>query len=675
MRSRIKVFGNSEYGENQEKKSFVGHNQTIWSNQQNTFNHNPSTDSLIGYTVVQLFEENAVNYGSSIAVYSDTASLTYSELNAKANQLANYLRKLGVGRNVLVAVYLERSLELVISLLAIIKAGGAYLPIDIDDTSDRTKVILQDSHPMIILTHSRLAETLKKALSPEQKNNIVTVDKFFEEAVNQEDTDPTPINEHDDLIYVMYTSGSTGKPKGCMIPHRGVVRLVKNSSFFQLDPSDRVAQIASVTFDVMTLEMWGALLNGASLYILPREKLLSFKDFPKALKQNQISFAVLTTSIFNLIAKNYPESFDELKYIIFGGEKANPEIVRLLLERKKKNNLFRLNIVNGYGPTECTNAATAFYVENEMDIKNFVPIGRAITNTKTYILDQNLQFVPAGVIGELYLGGDGLALGYLNDPKATAEKFINSPWDSSETIYKTGDLVYWLPEVGIVFVDRVDTQIKINDIRVELGEIEACIIKHPAIQQVAVIAEPSSDGKKELLAYVRVEEGHAIDPSALYQHVKNSLPVYMIPQKIVQLDNIPLTSHGKVDINKLRLKKGIEIWPLVNNVVYSIEESVAGVWCELLGLEKISHTQNLFDLGTNSLMLMQACVLLNVKLKAINIKNIHITDIITYPSVSSLAKYITEISKNIDKSIPLENHFERANQQKRILFLKKRQNL
>jgi amino acid adenylation domain-containing protein len=618
-------------------------------------------------TIPEIFENCVKSYGDRIAVRCDEQQLTYKELNEKANLLANYLKKLGVDQNTVVAVYLDRSIELIISILAIVKAGGAYLPIDIHEPVNRIKIILQDSNAVKILTNNAAYKTLYCAVTSSAVKNVIKVDTFFNEKINEEIDSPAYKNTSTDLFYIMYTSGSTGTPKGCMISHRSVISLVKNTNYIQINPTDIIAQIANTAFDAMTFELWGALLNGAALHIIPQATLLSTPDFANTLKDKGISILLVTTSMLNLVVKKCPEAFDNLKYLLFGGEKANPEIIKLILNRKVSHNLSQLTIINAYGPTENTTIATTFKVENEADIKENVPIGRPIKNTEAFILDENLNPVQTGVIGELYLGGDGLALGYLNDIKQTSIKFIDCPWNRSQKIYKTGDLAYWQAGVGMIFVERADEQVKINGFRIELTEIEAMMIKRRAVKQAAVNVEINSEGRKELVAYVCFHE-QPINYLEFYQYLKDNLPHYMLPKKIIHTDNILLTIKGKIDKKQLTQLKGKNILETVPKSVSAnqVEEIIANVWQEKLGIPQINTIQNIFDLGANSLMLSETCILLNEKLESTGKKPINIVDILTYPTVQQLANYISSVDKNQFNVLKLPT--ERASFQRQRLM-------
>lgn len=614
-------------------------------------------------TVSILFEETVLKHGDKIAIRYKDAFLTYKQLNVKANLLASYLRECGVTLGTVVGLYLEPCLELIIGILAIVKAGGAYLPLAIEEPSNRLSILLRDANPIAMLT-SGIADSTLSSIISDIPTKIIKVDAFFKETNESAIQNPVCINSATDLFCVLYTSGSTGNPKGCMISHRSVVNLLKNPNPVQLEHTDVVAQISNPAFDAMTFEIWGALLNGASLCIIPRFILLSASDFVGALRLYKISVMLVTTALFNLVLRNRPDAFDTLKFLLFGGEEANTEVVRALATRKHQYKLSSLTILNAYGPTECTTYAIAFVVDDVTAIKKNVPIGKPIFNAKAYILDQNLQQVSPNVVGELYLGGDGLALGYLNDPEKTAEKFIHSPWDTEQKIYRTGDLAYYSPTVGIVFAGRADRQFKIRGFRVELGEIESTIMKIPGIIQVVVVAEDGIEEGKTLVAYLVFEKNGILDFGAIYQKIKKSLPYYMMPRKMIQLEHIPLTANGKIDKTVLARLPGKDILKMdIHNMPNNhLETIITNIWQQILKITNIDVSRNLFDLGAHSLMLAEACAMLNTKLETYNGRAVSVVEMLSYPTIRDLAQHIEK-----EKSHTLKATTARGNDQRQAI--------
>ena len=472
--------------EQEQKQLLVDWNQT-------------KTDYPQEQCIHQLFESQVERTPDAIAVVFEGQSLTYGELNCRANQLAHYLQKLGVKPDELVGICLERSLDMIVGLLAILKVGGAYVPIDPDYPQERISFMLQDTQVKVILTCKSLQTSL-----PNHQSIVVCLDKDWQQInqASQENLNSTV--SADNLAYIIYTSGSTGTPKGVAVTHQAVNRLVLNTNYIHFTPDDRVVQASNIAFDAATFEIWGALLNGAKIIILAKSVLLSPQEFALSLRENQISVLFLTTALFNQLASLVPQAFSGLRYLLFGGESVDPKWVREVLDNGRPQNLLHV-----YGPTENTTFSSWYLVEDLPATATTIPIGKAISNTQIYLLDQNLQPLPIGVSGELYLGGSGLARGYLNRPELTTEKFIPNPFDplskvgnQQSKLYKTGDLARYLPDGKIEYLGRIDNQVKIRGFRIELGEIEAVLSQHFLLAQNIVVAREDSAGDKRLVAYL-----------------------------------------------------------------------------------------------------------------------------------------------------------------------------
>jgi amino acid adenylation domain-containing protein len=446
-----------------------------------------------------LFEAQSSATPRATALQFGDESLTYGEANARANQLAHHLRAAAFVRpGDFVAVHLERSADLILVLLGILKAGAAYVPLDVSYPEARLATMIGDSRPRAIVSTRPLAASL-----PDFDGTLVLLDEHAA-AIRQASTDNLPATRAgDDPAYVMYTSGSTGTPRGIVIPQRAVSRLVRNTNYIEIKPADRIAQASNVSFDASTFEIWGALLNGARLVGVPKEVSLSPEGLAVFLRDHHITTLFLTTALFNQVASACPEAFRSLKHLLFGGEAVDPRWVREVLARGAPKRLLHV-----YGPTECTTFATWHLVERVPAAATTVPIGRPVSNTTAYVLDPHGQPVPPGVAGELHLGGPGLALEYLGRPERTAESFVSSPFGC---LYRTGDLVRLGADLTLAFLGRRDSQVKVRGHRVELGEIEVTLLQHPSVRDAKVVVREGNGGDRRLAAYLVVDPTSSAD--------------------------------------------------------------------------------------------------------------------------------------------------------------------
>jgi amino acid adenylation domain-containing protein len=442
----------------------------------------------------ELFAASAARTPDAVAVDFDGTQVTYSELELRANQLAHHLRSLGVGRGTLVATYLDRSVDMIVSMIGILKAGGAYLPLDISYPQHWIDFMLEDAGVHVLLTHRGRHQNL-----PALTAAVVRLEDDWSTIARCEQRCPVNHAGPHDLAYVIYTSGSTGTPKGVCIPHRGVNRLVFNTNYIEISPSDSIAQASNASFDAATFEIWGALLHGARLVGINKDVALSPPDLAHELNAKQISVIFLTTALFNQIAREAAAAFDTVRVVLFGGELVDPHRVRDVLTTGGPQRLLHV-----YGPTESTTYSSWYHVNDVPEGATTVPIGGPLSNTKLYVLDQNLQPVPAGVHGELYVGGDGLAHNYHKRPGLTAERFVPDPLSRKPgaRLYRTGDVVRWQPDGQIQFIGRSDHQVKVRGFRIELGEIETVLASHPAVSETVVVAREDSTCTKRLAAYV-----------------------------------------------------------------------------------------------------------------------------------------------------------------------------
>jgi len=588
------------------------------------------TDYPANQCIHQLFEAQAEHSPDAIAVRVADQHFTYQELNKGSNQLAHYLQKLGVGPEVLVGLWMEQSSEAVAGMLGILKAGGAYVPLEPTYPLERLRFMLEDAQVSVLLTHQRFADQL------ECGTNVVCLDRDWQAIAQESEENPSSQVGADNLAYVIYTSGSTGKPKGVAVTHRAVSRLVCNTNYVQLEPTDKVAQVANISFDAATFEIWGALLNGAQLVGMRRDVTLSPPDFTAQIQQQQISVLFLTTALFNQIASVVPGAFNSLRYLLFGGEVADPRSVEAVLKQGPPQQLLHV-----YGPTENTTFTSWYRVQDVPERAISIPIGRAIANTQIYLLDAHLNPVPIGVSGEIYLGGDGLARGYLNRPQLTAERFVPNPFSSQPKarLYKSGDLARYRLDGNIEFLGRMDEQVKLRGFRIELGEIEAVLGQHPVVRE-AVIAVQEIDGDRRLVAYIVPSHQQAPTNSDLRCFLKSKLPDYMLPSAFVVLKALPLTPNGKVDRRALSLtavkteSAEVEVAPRT-----SIEVALAEIWSKILGLQ-VGVYDNFFQLGGHSLLATQ----LLLRVRNVFQVEIPLRSLFETPTIAGLAQYIETVS-------------------------------
>jgi amino acid adenylation domain-containing protein len=555
-----------------------------------------------------LFEEQAAKTPDAPAVEFAGEQLTYAELNKRANRLAHHLRGQGVGPETLVGIVVERSPEMVIGLLAILKAGGAYLPLDREYPLERLVFMIQDAGLSLLLMPQHL---LASPLAQQAANLSLTVNVLDADWPRvQEESEENLSNETtaDNLAYVIYTSGSTGTPKGVAVPHRAVIRLVRETDYLRFEADEVFLQLAPVTFDASTFELWGSLLNGARLVIMPPQ-MPSLAELGRALRHYGVTTLWLTAGLFHLMVDERLEDLTGVRQLLAGGDVLSPAHVQRYLATADNGVL-----INGYGPTENTTFSCTHRMKAGWQLAgSSVPIGRPITNTQVYVLDQRQEPAPIGVAGELYLGGAGLAREYLRRPELTAEKLIPHPYsaEAGARLYRTGDQVRWLADGTLEFLGRIDQQVKVRGFRIELGEIEATLAEQREIKEAVVVAREDSAGEKRLVAYVvpRVEV-QSLDHeraqliSRLRAHLEKRLPEYMIPAFFVFLDSLPLTPNGKVDRRALPAPDEACSQQGADFVAPStpVEELLSRLWAELLGVESVGMHDDFFLLGGHSLL-------------------------------------------------------------------------
>ncbi len=550
----------------------------------------------------QLFEARVLANPDVVALVHEKEQLTYAELNLRANRLAHRLKKAGVGPDVAVGLCINRNTAMVVGLLGILKAGGAYVPLDPEYPPARIEFMIQDSQIEMLLTESSLLERLPAIVPTTLCLDSDLQDVGVEETGNIE-TGVQPLN----MAYVIYTSGSTGQPKGVVVPHRSLVNYVEAAiSKFEVQPADRFLQFASISFDTAAEEIFPALLSGATLVLRNEEMLDSISTFLQKCDAWQISVLDLPTAywheLINRVAAEQLALPACLRLVIVGGERALPEMVAKWHQYSGE----KPRLLNTYGPTETTIVATTAELSGAGNRDAvLVPIGQAIPNTSTYVLDRKLQPVPVGLTGELFIGGAAVTRGYLRRPDLTAEKFMPDPFSDmpGNRLYKTGDLVRYRPDGNLEFLGRTDHQVKIRGFRIELGEVEASLRQHNGIADAVVIAPD----EEQIVAYVVTRADAGISMSDLRTWLIEKLPHYMLPQSFVFLDALPRTPSGKINTGALPAPDRER--PTLNTGFVaprtSIEMQIADIWSELLKNDKIGIFDNFFELGGHSLLAIQ----------------------------------------------------------------------
>lgn len=592
-------------------------------------------------TVAALFLEQATAHPGDVAVSSEGQNLTYGELDLQSNRLAHYLKDTaGIADGALIAVSLERSPELVVALLGILKAGAAYLPLDPGYPADRLRFMLEHSGASALITHLDASGNL-----PESDICRILLDRDGAEIARAPETPLPSVSGADAggrLAYVMYTSGSTGRPKAVAVPQRGIVRLVKGADYADFGTDQVFLQYAPISFDAATLEIWGPLLNGARLALAPHGK-QSLADLGDTIAREGVTTLWLTGGLFNVMIDEYPQSLKPLRQLLVGGEALSVPHIQKAMEV-----LPACRLVNGYGPTENTTFSCCFRIDPG-DYRGTIPIGSPIANSTAYILDEEMRLLPPGAAGELYVGGDGLALGYWNDPALTAERFVANPFAPGQRLYHTGDLACWRSDGSIEFLGRMDDQLKIRGFRIEPGEIEVALHQFPGITGAVVQAwnaggAAAKEDRRMLIAhYVAADRAGEIDEDALRTHMHATLPDFMVPAHLIRVDKLPLNPNGKIDRGALPPpipQPGSEDVP-PEPPSSETEGTLVMLWEELLGLSPIGVHDDFFALGGHSLM---AAKMVSVLEKQFGV-TLPLTSIFTHPTVRQLAGAVLDAAK------------------------------
>lgn len=574
----------------------------------------------------QLFAEHAALRPDAEAVVFGSERLTYRELDRRSNQVAQLLVSQGICSDDRVGIFMDRSADMIVSMLGILKAGGAYVPIDPDYPAERLKFIAEDTAVRWVLT-----QRCVKAVLPTPAPCIFVSDadspirKYSHEPVTNRSTPES-------TAVVIYTSGSTGRPKAACIPHRAAVRTVRNTNHVQVMPEDRIGQAASPSFDAAILEIWLALANGATLVGVRRETLLEAKELTRLLRNERISIICLNTSYIHQIGRDAPEVLKGVRRVLFGGEAAEPGPLRELLKHLGPGVL-----VNGYGPAEGCVITTYYEIAEIPEDATTIPIGRPVSNARVYLLDRLMRPVPIGVQGEIYIGGEGVANGYLNRAELTAQRFVSDPFSEKpgRLLYRTGDFGRMRGNGEIEFKGRADEQVKIRGHRIELAEVREAIAAHSQVKQVFLMVREDNPGDKRLVAYVTLRRSLSAAQNRLRQHAKDKLPAHMLPAAFVVMGSIPLNANGKIDRKALPPPSDRpELGNSFKAAETNLERTLSRVWQELLQVDRIGINDNFFDLGGHSLLAAR----LIARIEKETGDNIPVATLFEAPTIAQLAK-------------------------------------
>ncbi|QWS50934.1 amino acid adenylation domain-containing protein [Bacillus sp. JNUCC-24] len=587
-------------------------------------------------TLQELFEEQVQRHPHRIALSYMDEHMTYEDLDEKATKLAAYLQSKGIGPGSLVPMLFDRSFDMIVSVLGIVKSGAAYVPMSPEYPDARIRLIVRDTQSDVIITQSHLADRLV-----DFTGSKIVMDKPILETNAVYQREASIIGE-DQIAYVNYTSGSTGTPKGVMLPHAGVVRLVRETNYIKLGPDDKMLQLSNYAFDAFTFELWGVLLNGGQLILLPKYAALNMEELTQFIKTYQVTANCLPTALFNRLVEHDPKSVAGYRTLLVGGEAMSSEHARKALPHMEGV------LVNAYGPTENTTLATTHQVTHVPAGAKSVPIGVPVSNSTVVILDEALNPVPAGVKGEIYIGGTGLAKGYLHDPEQTKERFIDNPFPKlkGDKLYRSGDLGTWRSDGTIEYLGRKDHLVKIRGYRIECGEIETALLKHPQIKECTVIAKTYGSSKR-LAAYLVTDGENPVPGWKAF--LQESLPGYMIPSYFVVLDEMPVTTNGKVDQKALpEPTETISLSRDDDKPVTETEERIVAAFKEVLGVKQVGMHDSFFDLGGDSIMSIQAVAKLKEKGVRVDPKWIFM-----HPAPAQLAAHldaVPEAAENVERS-------------------------
>jgi amino acid adenylation domain-containing protein len=606
-------------------------------------------------TIAELFEEQAKLYPEKTALVFKEKVFTYRELNERANQIAWKLRESGVNKDTPVGLITEKSAEMIVAILGILKSGSGYVPIDPEYPEERINYMIKDSGCRIILTNSDKSDKVNLA-------GVTILNLDSENTYHNDKSDPEILNSSTDLAYIIYTSGTTGTPKGTIIHQKGVVRLVRNTNYIDIKPDDHVLQSSAIVFDASVEEIYGALLNGATLYVIDKENLLDPGSLGDFLESHRITYVDLTSALFTQIAEARTDIFKNVKTLVLGGD-----VVSVVHANKIRKDNPSLKLINTYGPTE--NSCNSTYYIIDKDFESNIPIGKPISNSTAYIFDKDMNYLPVGVVGELYVGGDGVSPGYLNQEDLNRKAFLVNPHNPGERLYRTGDLARWLPDWNIDFRGRADNQLKIRGFRVELGEIESAINSIEGVIETVVKAIKVEEGDYKLIAFVNVPVIFSMEREEMIAKVKEKLPSYMVPSGFKYMHGFPTTINGKTDRKALVYDMGELLKREKTDLTKSsqTERTLIKIWGDVLKTSDLSLSDNFFDIGGNSLLAISLTNRIskefNIVLKALKVFEL--------PTIRDQAEFLSgrKDDSMVDKNLEID---DKTRNRKNVNFRKLR---
>ncbi|WP_336638370.1 amino acid adenylation domain-containing protein [Lysinibacillus fusiformis] len=646
----------SQFKKHFSKKNTLLSNHTKLLNEEDTLAYQTLNRTMADYdkniTIPQVFYQVAQQFADRIALSYEDGKMTYRQLNQKSNQVAHMLMANGLQKGDYVAIIMDRSKETIISLLGVLKAGGVYVPIDPSYPKERCQYLLHDTGAPFIITKNEYNDLLNDLIHNEFQSPTVLTINQMESGHSQEDL---PCNLlPSDLAYIIYTSGSTGKPKGVLLKHSAVINLITdNQRIYHSTEEDVFSQFISYSFDPSVTETFTAFFSGARLHMLASIERLSIEAFAEMIAREQVTTATVPNAFFTQLATHLPIDYRDklmtLQYLSVGGEALLPAIVQKWQEKFG----YSTEIINVYGPTECTVLTSYFKIKSRLtDMQSSIPIGRPIANYEMYVVNTDEQLCPVHVTGELCIAGAGLAAGYLHQPEKTAEVFVPHLFKPDQKMYRTGDLVRLLPNGVIEFVGRKDSQIKVRGFRIELGEIETVLSNHPIIQESVVIAKKMSDGLNHLFAYYTAANGIQLEEQVLRDYLNNFLPDYMVPERFIELLEMPLSPTGKIDRKQLAtLDVSLSRSHLYVAPENDTQHLLANAWEYVLGNSPIGIHDNFFHIGGHSLKVLE--ILVQVKK---HIPFLKIQDFFQYPTIAELDQYISNFQpEDLDVETPPKN--------------------